>query len=84
MDLDSSPFLRKNPIIMSVQVMVIPLGITTTWTDPDGHKDGIFREKYRAVQVHFGEVVLQCITYRFGHDIMFAGYKSKQLNLSLP
>ena len=69
---------------MSIHVMVIPPGITTTWTDPGGHKDEIFTEKYGAVEVRFGEVVLLCTIYRFGHDIMFVGYKSKQLNLSLP
>ena len=40
---------------MSVQVVVIPLGI---WTNPDGHKDMTFMEKYGAVQVCFGEVIL--------------------------
>ena len=35
----------------------------TTWYhhDLDGHKDGIFTEKYRAVLVHFGKVVLLCL-----------------------
>ena len=41
---------------MSVRVMVIPLGITTTWMDPDRHKDGIFMEKYEAVQVRFSGI----------------------------
>ena len=36
-DLDGSIFLGENPVFMSVQVMV---GITTTWMDPDGYKDG--------------------------------------------
>ena len=58
-DLDGSVFLCKNPFFMSVQVVVvIPLGIITTWTDPYGHKDRIFMEKYGAVQVYFGKLVL--------------------------
>ena len=32
-DLDGSIFLRENPVFMSVWVVVIPSGITTTWTD---------------------------------------------------
>ena len=59
-DLYGSVFLCKNPIFMSVWVMVIPLGITTTWIDPDGHKDRIFMKKYGAVQVCFGKVVFLC------------------------
>ena len=57
-NLDGSVFLHKNPFFMSVQVMVISLGIITTWTDPFVHKDRIFMEKYGAVQVCFGKVVL--------------------------
>ena len=78
-DLDVSIFLHENPVfmsvwvvMMSVQVMVIPSGIITTWMEwyhhnldghhhnRDGHKDGIFTEKYGAVQVRFGEAVLLC------------------------
>ena len=33
MDLNSSIFRRKNLVFMSAQVVVIPSGITTTWTD---------------------------------------------------
>ena len=55
MDLDSFAFLHENSIFMSVRVMVIPVNITTTWIDPDGHKDGVSMEKYGAVQVYFGE-----------------------------
>ena len=51
------------------KVIVIPLGITTTWTDPDRHKDRIFIEKRRAVQVHLGEVVLLCLTKFFTINI---------------
>ena len=58
MDLASSAFFCENPVFMFVQVMVIPLDITTTQTNSDGHKDGIFMKKYGAVQVHFDEVVL--------------------------
>ena len=39
--------------------------------NPDGHKDGIFTEKYGAVQVRFGEVVLLClanINYNYVHN----------------
>ena len=32
-DMDSSVFFCDNPIFMSVQVVMIPLGITTTWKD---------------------------------------------------
>ena len=51
MALDGSIFLCENPVFMSVRVVVIPLGITTTWMDPDRHKDGIFMETYGAIQV---------------------------------
>ena len=57
MDLDGSIFCHENPIFMSVWVVMIPLGITTTWMDPDSHKDGVFTEKYGAIQVHFDKVV---------------------------
>ena len=30
---------------MSVHIMVIPLGTTTTWMDQDGHKERIFTKK---------------------------------------
>ena len=39
------------------------------WTDPDRHKDRIFIEKRRAVQVHLGEVVLLCLTKFFTINI---------------
>ena len=32
-DLDSSVFLYEHPVYMSVQVVMIPLGITMTWTN---------------------------------------------------
>ena len=49
-DLNSSVFFRENPVFMSIQVVVISSGITTTWT----------AENYGAVQVHFDEVALLC------------------------
>ena len=40
--------------------MVIPLDTIWYHHNLDRHKDGIFKEKYGAVQVCFGEVVLLC------------------------
>ena len=53
----TSIFLCENPIFMSIWVMVY-----TTWFhhDQDKYKDGIFTEKYEAIQVYFGKVVLLC------------------------
>ena len=48
-DLDGSIFLGENPVFMSVQVVVISLGITTTWMDPDGYKDGRNMELSKSV-----------------------------------
>ena len=45
-DLDGSIFLGENPVFMSVQVMV---GITTTWMDPDGYKEGRNMELSKSV-----------------------------------
>ena len=58
MDMDSSVFLCKNPVFMSI--WVCPGCGDTKWYhhDLDGHNDGIFTEKRGAVQVCFGEVVL--------------------------
>ena len=72
MDLDGFIFLHENPIFMSVQVVVIPLDIITTWTNPDGHKDMTFTEKYEAVQVRFGEVILLCCFMDHGYIIPYS------------
>ena len=42
--LNGSVFLCENPIFMSVQIVVIPLGITTTWT----HKRWDFHGEIRS------------------------------------
>ena len=64
MDLDGSIFFHENRVFMSVQVWIDIKTILgdTMWChlDLDRHKDGIFMEKYRAVQGRFGEVVLLC------------------------
>ena len=38
----------------------ISLGHGDTKCPPDGHKDEIFMEKYRAIDVSFDEIVLLC------------------------
>ena len=53
MDLNGSVFFCKNPTFMSICVVVMPLGITTTQTDIK-----YLMEKYGTIQVHFYEVVL--------------------------
>ena len=53
MDLDVSIFLCENIVFMSVWVIVISLGITTTRMDIEVG----LSQKYGAVQVHFGKVV---------------------------
>ena len=67
MDLDGSIFLRENPVFMTVWVVLMSIQVVVTWYhhdldghhhNPDGHKDVIFTEKYGAVQVRFGKVVL--------------------------
>ena len=37
--------------------------------DLDRHKEGIFTEKYGAVQVCFGEVVLLCLYYKVSYKL---------------
>ena len=60
MDLDSSIFRRKNSIFISVWIHS-GCGDTKWYNhNPDRYKDGIFMEKYGAIQVGFGEVVLLC------------------------
>ena len=41
--------------------------------DPDRHKDGIFTEKYGAVQVYFGEIVLLCLLSEY--NLKFVMYR---------
>ena len=41
--------------------------------DLDRHKDGIFTEKYGAVQVNFGEVVLLCLLSAY--NLKFVVYR---------
>ena len=59
MDFDGSVLLHENHVFIPVWVMVILSGDTKWYhNEPDGHKDRIFMEKYGAVQVCFGEVVM--------------------------
>ena len=76
-DLDSFVFLHKNPIFMSVWVH--PGCSDTKWYhhDPYRHKDGIFTQKYGAVQVYFGEVVLLCLLSAY--NLKFVVYRLKWL-----
>ena len=57
MDLDSSIVFCENPVFMSVQIVVIPLDVTTTWMDI---KTGFSQKKYGAIQVCFRKVVSLC------------------------
>ena len=73
-DLDSSIFLHKNPVFMYKWVCPGCDDTTRYHHDLDRHKEGIFMEKYRAVQV------LLCLSYKASCKLRWWWWTEKGVN----